>query len=194
MEIYTVNLETGIARRLFSDEEQLKYSNAMPVISPKGDRIAFVSNRSGDMRVWMSALDGSGAKLLSKPEKNFHDKIKAPFEQKVPAWSHGPIYGCAQPSSGSNDCKYLSCLGGWRRWYRSKKNWPWGRPDLVAGWFRYQGFSWSWQGWTRSHRRDIEWQKELTHCSPRKKLGTFLLDSMTAKGQTDSPWISNFCQ
>lgn len=86
-QIYTVNLETGIARRLFSDEEQLKYSNAMPVISPKGDRIAFVSNRSGDMRVWMSALDGSGAKLLSKPEKNFHDKIKAPFEQKVPAWS-----------------------------------------------------------------------------------------------------------
>ena len=86
-QIYTVNLETGIARRLFSDEEQLKYSNAMPVISPKGDRIAFVSNRSGDMRVWMSALDGSGAKLLSEPEKNFHDKIKAPFEQKVPAWS-----------------------------------------------------------------------------------------------------------
>ena len=35
----------------------------------------------------MSALDGSDAKLVSKPVKSYHDKIKAPFEQKVPTWS-----------------------------------------------------------------------------------------------------------
>ena len=85
--IYFINLVTGKTRRLFTDKEQLKYSNAMPVISPKGEQIAFISDRSGEMRVWVSALDGSGAKQLSKPEKNFHDEIKAPFEQKVPAWS-----------------------------------------------------------------------------------------------------------
>jgi Tol biopolymer transport system component len=85
--IYFIHLGKGKSRRLFTDKEQLKYSNAMPVISPKGDRIAFVSNRSGQMRVWASALDGSDAKIISKPVKSFHDKIKAPFEQKVPAWS-----------------------------------------------------------------------------------------------------------
>jgi dipeptidyl aminopeptidase/acylaminoacyl peptidase len=86
-QIHLVNVKTGKSRRLFVDKEQLKHSNAMPVVSPQGERIAFVSNRSGDMRVWVSALDGSGAKLVSKPEMEFHDEIKAPFEQKVPAWS-----------------------------------------------------------------------------------------------------------
>ena len=65
--IYFINLVTGKTRRLFTDKEQLKYSNAMPVISPKGEQIAFISDRSGEMRVWVSALDGSGAKQLSKP-------------------------------------------------------------------------------------------------------------------------------
>ena len=86
-QIHAIHLQTGKSRRLFSDQEQLKHSNAMPVVSPQGDRIAFVSNRSGEMRVWVSALDGSGAKLVSKPDKDYHDEIKAPFEQKVPSWS-----------------------------------------------------------------------------------------------------------
>jgi Tol biopolymer transport system component len=86
-QIHIVNVRTGKARRLFTDKEQLKHSNAMPVVSPQGDRIAFVSNRSGDMRVWVSALDGSGAKLVSKPEMDYHEQLKAPIEQKVPAWS-----------------------------------------------------------------------------------------------------------
>ena len=86
-QIHTIDVRTGNTNRLFTDNEQLKHSNAMPVISPTGDRIAFISNRSGEMRVWVSALDGSGAKLVSKPEKDYHEEIKAPFEQKVPAWS-----------------------------------------------------------------------------------------------------------
>ena len=86
-QIHTIDVRTGNTNRLFTDNEQLKHSNAMPVISPTGDRIAFISNRSGEMRVWVSALDGSGAKVVSKPEKDYHEEIKAPFEQKVPAWS-----------------------------------------------------------------------------------------------------------
>lgn len=86
-QIHALDVRTGQTRRLFTDKEQLKHSNAMPVVSPQGDRIAFISNRSGEMRVWVSALDGSGAKLVSKPEKDYHEEIKAPFEQKVPAWS-----------------------------------------------------------------------------------------------------------
>ena len=86
-QIHVVNVRTGKKSRLFSDKEQLKHSNAMPVVSPQGDRIAFVSDRSGEMRVWVSALDGSEAKLVSKPEMEYHDEIKAGIEQKVPAWS-----------------------------------------------------------------------------------------------------------
>jgi hypothetical protein len=82
-----MNTDTGESRRLFSSPEQLDFSNSMPVVSPRGDLIAFVSNRSGEMRIWVSALDGSNAKLVSVPEMDFHEAIEAPIEQKVPAWS-----------------------------------------------------------------------------------------------------------
>jgi len=86
-QIHLMNTETGESRRLFTDPEQLKFSNSMPVVSPKGDRIAFVSNRSGDMRIWVSDLDGRNARRISTPEMEYHQAIKAPIEQKVPAWS-----------------------------------------------------------------------------------------------------------
>ena len=86
-QIHLMNTETGESRRLFTDPVQLKFSNSMPVVSPKGDRIAFVSNRSGDMRIWVSDLDGSNARRISPPEMEYHQAIKAPIEQKVPAWS-----------------------------------------------------------------------------------------------------------
>ena len=86
-QIHLMNTETGESRRLFTDPEQLKFSNSMAVVSPKGDRVAFVSNRSGDMRIWVSDLDGSHAERVSPPEAEYHQAIKAPIEQKVPAWS-----------------------------------------------------------------------------------------------------------
>lgn len=86
-QIHLMNTETGESRRLFSDPEQIKFSNSMPVTSPKGNQIAFVSNRSGDMRVWVSNFDGSDARLASPPEVDIHETLELPIEQKVPAWS-----------------------------------------------------------------------------------------------------------
>ncbi len=86
-QLHIVNTKTGQSRLLFTDKEQLKFSNAMPSVSPRGDQIAFVSNRSGSMRVWTSDLDGTNARLASNPENDYHEKIKAPIEQKVPSWS-----------------------------------------------------------------------------------------------------------
>lgn len=86
-QIHIMNTETGESRRLFSDPEQIKFSNSMPSVSPNGQRIAFVSNRSGSFRIWVSNLDGSDAKPVSPPPAEQHKKLELPFEQKVPAWS-----------------------------------------------------------------------------------------------------------
>lgn len=86
-QIHLMNTETGESRRLFTDLEQIKYSNAMPSVSPDGKKIAFVSNRSGSLRVWVSNLDGSDAKLISAPPTDQDENLKLPIEQKVPTWS-----------------------------------------------------------------------------------------------------------
>ncbi len=86
-QLYLMNTETMEQRRLFTDPHQMSFSNSMPVVSPKGTKVAFVSNRSGHYRVWVSNLDGSEAKPIS-PTSAEHDKtLKLPIEQKVPAWS-----------------------------------------------------------------------------------------------------------
>ncbi|GAB5406430.1 MAG: hypothetical protein Aurels2KO_46610 [Aureliella sp.] len=85
-QIYIMNTKTAESRRLFSDAEQIAFSNAMPAVSPDGKTVAFVSNRSGNFRIWVSNLDGSDARLVSST-KDQDDQLKLPIEQKVPAWS-----------------------------------------------------------------------------------------------------------
>lgn len=82
-----MNTETLESRRLFSDPEQMAFSNSMPVVSPNGSKVAFVSNRSGGFRIWVSNLDGSQAKPISPVVTAYSEAINAPIEQKVPAWS-----------------------------------------------------------------------------------------------------------
>lgn len=82
-----MNTRTMESRRLFSDPEQTTFSNAMPVVSPDGRKVAFVSNRSGDFRVWVSNLDGSDARRISPVPTAKHAALGLPIEQKVPSWS-----------------------------------------------------------------------------------------------------------
>lgn len=82
-----MNTETMESRRLFSDSVQTQFSNAMPVVSPHGKQVAFVSNRSGSYRVWLSNLDGGDARLLSPVSNEIDETLNLPIEQKVPAWS-----------------------------------------------------------------------------------------------------------
>ena len=86
-QLHIMNTETMQSRRLFSDTEQKKFSNSMPVVSPKGTKVAFVSNRGGSYRVWLSNLDGSDAKPISPTSAEQDEILKLPIEQKVPAWS-----------------------------------------------------------------------------------------------------------
>jgi len=85
-QIRIMDTETGKSRRLFSAPAQTKFSNAMPAVSPDGKKIAFVSNRSGNFRIWVSNLDGSDAKPISAT-KDQDENLKLPIEQKVPSWS-----------------------------------------------------------------------------------------------------------
>jgi TolB protein len=86
-QIHLMNTKTGVSRRLFADGEQIKFSNAMPAVSPKGNQVAFVSNRSGHYRVWVANMDGSDAKAISPLDREEHPTLELPLEQKVPAWS-----------------------------------------------------------------------------------------------------------
>ena len=85
-QIRLMNTETGESRRLFTDPEQIKFSDAMPSVSPDGKKAAFVSNRSGALRVWVNNLDGSDAKPISAT-KDQDENLKLPIEEKVPTWS-----------------------------------------------------------------------------------------------------------
>ena len=82
-----MNTETMESRPLFSDAQQIKFSNAMPVVSPRGGKVAFVSNRSGSYRIWLSNLDGSDAKPISPVPSEKDETLDLPIEQKVPSWS-----------------------------------------------------------------------------------------------------------
>lgn len=85
--LWIMNTETLESRPLFSDAQQMKHSNSMPVVSPTANKVAFVSNRSGNYRIWVSNLDGSEAKLISLSPTEEDETLKLPIEQKVPAWS-----------------------------------------------------------------------------------------------------------
>lgn len=82
-----MNTETLEHRRLFSDPEQVKFSNVMPVVSPDGTKVAFASNRSGHYRIWLSNLDGSDARPISPAAADMDEKLQLPIDQKVPSWS-----------------------------------------------------------------------------------------------------------
>ena len=82
-----MDMETLQSRPLFSDPEQIKFSNLMPAVSPDGTKVAFVSNRSGNFRIWLSNLDGSDARLVSPLSADLDERLQLPIEQKVPSWS-----------------------------------------------------------------------------------------------------------
>ena len=86
-QLWIMNTETLDSRRLFGDAEQSRFSNAMPVVSPDGKQVAFISNRSGHFRLWLSNLDGNKAKLISPVASDLDKTLGLPIEQKVPSWS-----------------------------------------------------------------------------------------------------------
>lgn len=60
-EIYIANLKGNIVRQLTNNN----YYDAEAVVSPKGDKILFTSDRSGDIELYTMNLDGSNVKQIT---------------------------------------------------------------------------------------------------------------------------------
>lgn len=61
-DLYLKNLKTGELQRLTN---RLGY-DAEATVSPKGDKIVFTSDRSGDLELWTMDLDGSHLRQITK--------------------------------------------------------------------------------------------------------------------------------
>ncbi|MEE2642668.1 MAG: hypothetical protein VX768_18715, partial [Planctomycetota bacterium] len=85
-QIHICDTHSGATRRLFSDPVQIQFSNSMPSVSSDGKQVAFVSNRNGPFRVWVSDLEGKNARPVSSTSKK-DPVLDLPIEQKVPCWS-----------------------------------------------------------------------------------------------------------
>ncbi len=60
-EIYVADLKGNILKQLTDND----FYDAEAVVSPKGDKILFTSNRSGDLELWTMDLDGTNLKQLT---------------------------------------------------------------------------------------------------------------------------------
>lgn len=60
-ELYLADLKGNIRKRLTDNA----FYDAEAVVSPKGDKILFTSDRSGDLELWTMNLDGSGLKQIT---------------------------------------------------------------------------------------------------------------------------------
>lgn len=65
-DIYKVSIDGGDAQRV---TEGMGY-DSQPVVSPDGQRLAFVSDRDGADNLWISRLDGDDARKLSSERQN----------------------------------------------------------------------------------------------------------------------------
>ena len=66
-EVYTVPLGGGAVRNLSNNPSQ----DGLPAVSPDGQSVAFVSDRSGQWAVWAMRLDGSGQHMLFPLENGY---------------------------------------------------------------------------------------------------------------------------
>ena len=62
--VWLVDANTGAARKLAPHDRA--YLDETPAFFPDGKRIAFQSDRTGRMEIWVMNVDGTGAKQVTK--------------------------------------------------------------------------------------------------------------------------------
>ena len=71
-DVYTLDLSTSAVRRLTTDSA----NDGLPIWSPDGRHIAFVSDRSGSWALWVMRADGSGQRLLASLPGSVDGKVE----------------------------------------------------------------------------------------------------------------------
>jgi Tol biopolymer transport system component len=82
-EIYSVPRAGGPARNLSNDPAE----DGLPVLSPDGKSIAFVSNRSGRLAVWAMKADGSSARELFPLEGEYASGANLDWTSERITWA-----------------------------------------------------------------------------------------------------------
>jgi imidazolonepropionase-like amidohydrolase/Tol biopolymer transport system component len=88
-DIYTLPIEGGDAKLLLGGRDW----DQMPKFSKDGKRIAFVSDRDGNMNLWIANVDGTGLKQMGK---SYKEEAISPFwspDGLVMVWQNGSGYG-----------------------------------------------------------------------------------------------------
>jgi Tol biopolymer transport system component len=87
-DLYTVGIDGGDARLLMGGRDW----DHMPRFSPDGRRIAFISDRDGNMNLWLANADGTEPKVLTRERTN---------PVKSPAWTPDGVYVIAHKSAST---------------------------------------------------------------------------------------------
>jgi Tol biopolymer transport system component/imidazolonepropionase-like amidohydrolase len=98
-DLYTLPIDGGEAKLLLGGRDW----DHMPRFSPDGSRIAFVSDRDGNMNVWLIDADGSDPKVLTKERVN---------KMKSPAWTPDGRFVIAHKSAPTGAGLYMYHVDG----------------------------------------------------------------------------------
>jgi Tol biopolymer transport system component len=98
-DLYTMPVQGGEAKLLLGGRDW----DHMPRFSPDGSRIAFVSDRDGNMNVWLADADGTHPKALTKERVN---------KMKSPAWSPDGRFIVAHKSASPGTGLYMYHVDG----------------------------------------------------------------------------------
>jgi len=98
-------------RRITDHEKDRSFLNLSPAVSPKGDKVVFLSDRSGYMDVMLaSAIDGKILRRLVRGEKSMQFEVIPLFRSSV-TWSSDEKQIAFVAKSGKGDVLYLVDVG-----------------------------------------------------------------------------------
>jgi Tol biopolymer transport system component len=103
-DIFTLDRQSGETRQLTGNAGRL---NLEAVVSPDNRFIAFVSDRTGNLRLWLMKIDGSEARQLTAPDDNKENSENSPYFSPDGKWIYYVLY-----QSGKGSIRKIPISGG----------------------------------------------------------------------------------
>ncbi|MBA3352449.1 MAG: PD40 domain-containing protein [Blastocatellia bacterium] len=103
-DIYSIDADGGDLRQLTKDTGRL---NIDPVVAPDNRNIVFTSDRTGHLRLWKMATDGTSASQLTRTSDIQEDTENAPYFSPDGKWVYYVFY-----QAGKGSIRKISIDGG----------------------------------------------------------------------------------